>query len=535
MLHETSGSGDDHAASHPSLTLGVVRGASEPNVSHHIPSPPPGALRDASEPGDDHPAAQQRPPLNALRTAPEPSGNPPVPHPNRPLDTAEPDTDHPAPGTPLDIPEPRKNHLPTPHPPHGALSSTPEPDTGRSTPRPRPPLDAHHGTPEPTESAAAHPHPPHDARHDIPEPTASPATPRPRPPHDAHHTTPEPTSNHLTPHPPHDAGHATSEPATSHRPTPRSHPSQDTHHHTREPVSNHPTPHPPHATNHPAPHQSPSHDHRRDTPKPTQPIPRPPRPRSPLDTLRQTLETATIASSVVRAARPPQSPVIAPATAGRRLGFAQLPLTDLRRIRRAHGGTTHDVVLAILSGALRTWLLNRGVRADDRTLRALVPVSVRGRAAEQTGGNKLSGYLCELPVGLDDPVRRLHRIRTAMARNKAAGPHRGAGAFPLLAERVPTLLHRLGTRTAGMAAPLLFDLVITSVPVPAPRLTLDGAPLVHVHPFVPLAPRQAVGIAVAPYRDTVHIGLQANADAVPDLGALRDAVAKSAAELVHTG
>lgn len=526
MLHETSGSGDGHAASQPSPALDVLRGASEPDMSRHILSPPPGARRDASEPGDDHPTAQQCPAHSALRTSPEPSDNRPLPHPNPPLDarrdTTEPETDHPAPATPLDIPEPRKNRLPRAHPQHGALSSTPEPGTGRSTPRPRPPLDALHNTPEPTESPATHPHPPHDTHHGIPESTASPATPRP--PHDARDTTAEPTSNHLTPNPPHDARHDIPEPATSHRPEPRSRSSHDTHHHTPEPVTNHPTP-----------HQPPRPDTHRDTPKPAQPLPRPPRPRSPLDTLRQTLETATIASSVVRAARPPQSPVIAPATAGRRLGFAQLPLTDLRRIRRAHGGTTHDVVLAILSGALRTWLLNRGVRADDRTLRALVPVSVRGRAAEQTGGNKLSGYLCELPVGLDDPVRRLHRIRTAMARNKAAGPHRGAGAFPLLAERMPTLLHRLGTRTAGMAAPLLFDLVITSVPVPAPRLTLDGAPLAHVHPFVPLAPRQAVGIAVAPYRDTVHIGLQANADAVPDLGALRDAVAKSAAELVHTG
>nr|WP_281259109.1 WS/DGAT domain-containing protein [Amycolatopsis sulphurea] len=504
------------------------RGAPEPDKSHQIPSPPPGARRTTSEPGDGHLTAQQCAPLNTHRTIPEPTENHPIPHPNPPFDARrdtpepgrrhptarppanaphsapEPGTDHPAPATPLDIPEPRKNHLPTPHPPppHGALSSTPEPTTGHSTPRLRPPHDALHSTPKPTKSTTAHPNPPHDT----------------------HHATPEPASNHLTPNPPDDARHATPEPATSHCPTPRSRPPHDTHHHTPEP-----------ATNHPTPHQSPPHDHRRDTPKPAQPLPRPPRPRSPLEALRHTLETATIASSVVRAARPPQSPVIAPATAGRRLGFAQLPLTDLRGIRRAHGGTTHDVVLAILSGALRTWLLNRGVRADDRTLRALVPVSVRGRAAEQTGGNKLSGYLCELPVGLDDPVRRLHRVRTAMARNKAAGPRRGAGAFPLLAERVPTLLHRLGTRTAGMAAPLLFDLVITSVPVPAPRLTLDGAPLAHVHPFVPLAPRQAVGIAVAPYRDTVHIGLQANADAVPDLGALRDAVAKSAAELVHTG
>ncbi|WP_432851570.1 wax ester/triacylglycerol synthase family O-acyltransferase [Amycolatopsis sp. CA-161197] len=267
-----------------------------------------------------------------------------------------------------------------------------------------------------------------------------------------------------------------------------------------------------------------------------------PRPRSALNSVRNSVkdslahagETAGIATSLVRAARPPLSPVSAPASAERRLGFVRLPTADLRRIRRAHGGTSNDVVLAVLAGALREWLVNRGKRADGRTLRALIPVSVRGRANAQVGGNKLSGYLCDLPIGEDDPVERLHVVRRAMTRNKAAGPARGAGAFPLLADRVPPVLHRLGTKTAGLAAPLLFDLVVTTVPLPAARLTLAGAPLAHVYPFVPLAPRHAVGIAVATYRDGVHIGLQANAEAVPDLGGLRDSVLKSTAALLNT-
>jgi WS/DGAT/MGAT family acyltransferase len=272
-------------------------------------------------------------------------------------------------------------------------------------------------------------------------------------------------------------------------------------------------------------------------PAQTRPIPAP---RSTLDTVKDALgtawgqanETAGIASSVMRAARPPLSPVSAPPSAERRLGFVRLPVAELREARKAHGGTANDVVLAVLSGALREWMINRGQRADGRTLRALIPVSVRGRAGDQLGGNKLSGYLLDLPVGEDDPVERLRVVRRAMDRNKAAGPGRGAGALPLLADRVPSLLHRLGTRTAGMAAPMLFDLVITTVPVPPARLSIDGARLAEVYPFVPLAPRHAVGIAVATYRDTVHIGLQVNGAAVPDVGSLRDAVLKSAARLL---
>jgi hypothetical protein len=72
---------------------------------------------------------------------------------------------------------------------------------------------------------------------------------------------------------------------------------------------------------------------------------------------------------------------------------------------------------------------------------------------------------------------------------------------------------------------------VTNVPLPSLKLTFDGAPLDEVYPFVPLAPRQALGMAVAVYRDSAHIGLQANGTAVPDIGSLQDAVAKSTAVL----
>src|SRR3954447_16343943 len=88
---------------------------------------------------------------------------------------------------------------------------------------------------------------------------------------------------------------------------------------------------------------------------PSRPIPAP---CSTLDTVKgargtvwgRANEAAGIASSVVRAARPPLSPVSAPPSAERRLGFARLPLTELRQVRRIHGGTTNDVVLAVLAG-----------------------------------------------------------------------------------------------------------------------------------------------------------------------------------------
>ncbi|MFD2418714.1 wax ester/triacylglycerol synthase family O-acyltransferase [Amycolatopsis pigmentata] len=267
-----------------------------------------------------------------------------------------------------------------------------------------------------------------------------------------------------------------------------------------------------------------------------------PESRSPLELLRDGIATAItdagkgagIASAILRAARPyPTSPLSAPSSASRRLGFVRLDVADIRKIRAAHGGTVNDVILAVLTGALRDWLVNRGQRLDGRGVRALVPVSTRAR---DTGpaANQLSGYLCDLPVHLEDPVRRLREIHQSMHRNKAAGPLSGPGAVPVLAGRIPPPVHRIATRAAGQVAGLLFDIVITNVPLPKLELGLDGASLEEVYPLVPLAPRHALGVAAAVYRDGVHIGLQANGDAVADTGSLRDAVLKSAAALYQS-
>jgi diacylglycerol O-acyltransferase / wax synthase len=261
--------------------------------------------------------------------------------------------------------------------------------------------------------------------------------------------------------------------------------------------------------------------------------------RSPLAMLRDGVSAAItdvgsnagIASAMLRAARPyPVSPLAAPNSSSRRLGFVQLDLADIRRIRAAHGGTANDVILAVLTGGLREWMINRGQRVEGRSLRALIPVSTRGREAGPAA-NRLSGYLCDLPVHVEDPVRRLSEIHRSMDRNKAAGPLSGPGALPILAERIPSPVHRLATRVAGQAAGLLFDTVITNVPLPKVDLSLDGARAREIYPLVPLAPRSALGIAAAVFRDAVHIGLQANGDAVADTGSLRDAVFKSAAAL----
>lgn len=250
------------------------------------------------------------------------------------------------------------------------------------------------------------------------------------------------------------------------------------------------------------------------------------------DAVRRIAESAGIAASIVRSTRRSPSPLHTANSPLRRAGFAHLATSDIRSVRAAHGGSTNDVVLAVLAGALREWLRNSGHADCDRPLQTLIPVSLRGRQPGAASGNRLSGYLCRLPVHLDDPVQRLHDVRVDMHRNKQAGPGRGAGALPVLANRLPSAAHRIATGPiAEAASTALFDAVITNVPVPGLPLALDGARLAEIYPFVPLASNHLIGVALSGYRDTVHLGLQANGAAVDDLGSFTDAITKSMAAL----
>ncbi|WP_042386947.1 wax ester/triacylglycerol synthase domain-containing protein [Streptacidiphilus melanogenes] len=216
----------------------------------------------------------------------------------------------------------------------------------------------------------------------------------------------------------------------------------------------------------------------------------------------------------------------APAASGLGLALPTLAVDDVRLIRKEHGGTANDVVLAVLAGALR----GAGERTD---VRVMVPVSQRGRrsaAGTPAAGNRLSGFLVDLPVSEADPVARLRRVREAMDLRKAAGPRRGAGAVALLADLVPAAAHPFAAPLLRPSAGFLFDALVTNVPLPDRPFTLAGMPLTGLHPLAPLARHQALSVAVSSFRGRLHLGLR-GPFATPELS---HAVEAAAAELLAT-
>jgi len=219
----------------------------------------------------------------------------------------------------------------------------------------------------------------------------------------------------------------------------------------------------------------------------------------------------------------------------RRFGMARTELDDYKRVRKMHGGTVNDVVLATVSGALRNWLMTRGEPVNGSTvIRAMVPVSVRAPAEQGALGNKVSSYLVDLPVGEEDAVERLRQISAKMKTHKEAGQSVGADALVRLSGFAPPTLHSMGARAASGLSKRLFNVVVTNVPGPQFPLYAGGAPMIEVFPVVPLAKNQAVSIGLTSYNGGVYYGLNADRDAMTDLDALCQLIEESLAELVET-
>ena len=98
----------------------------------------------------------------------------------------------------------------------------------------------------------------------------------------------------------------------------------------------------------------------------------------------------------------------------RRFAWTRSELATFKRIKDALGGTVNDVVLAVVTGALRKWLHHRGIKTQGLELRALVPVSIRAEDERGQLGNRIAAMRGPLPVYVKDPVRRLQIVREAM-------------------------------------------------------------------------------------------------------------------------
>jgi WS/DGAT/MGAT family acyltransferase len=214
----------------------------------------------------------------------------------------------------------------------------------------------------------------------------------------------------------------------------------------------------------------------------------------------------------------------------RRFATVVSELTDFKAVKNAFGGTVNDVVLAVVAGALRTWLQSRGVRTEGLELRALVPVSVRVQDERGAGGNRLAAMRGPLPVWAEDPVERLGVVRAAMDDLKESKQAIGAEVLSNVQNFAPPTVLAQASRINFSTR--LFNMLVTNIPGPQFPLYVAGRKMHSVFPIAFLPKDHALAIAIMSYDGHMNFGLLGDYDAMYDLDELAKAIEDALAELV---
>lgn len=228
----------------------------------------------------------------------------------------------------------------------------------------------------------------------------------------------------------------------------------------------------------------------------------------------------------------PPTPFNGPITPHRRFSFGSVPLDDLKAIKQTHDMTVNDVVMAIVTGALRRWLLEHDA-LPEMPLVAAIPVSIRSDDGPAPG-NQISVMMVRIPTHLRDPDERLTYLHDEIATAKEHFDTVPATILQDFSATLPTGLSGLASRALFrmVTVPgLPFNLFVSNVPGPQLPLYVDGATVEAVHPVSAVAPMTGgLNITLFSYNGSLNFGVVVCREMVPDvwtlIGYLEDALSE---------
>ena len=197
----------------------------------------------------------------------------------------------------------------------------------------------------------------------------------------------------------------------------------------------------------------------------------------------------------------------------KRVAWAEpLNLSEVKSVSRALRCTVNDILLASASGALRSYMIERGEQIDGVTIRATVPVNLRPLEHAKQLGNHFGLVFLDLPVGEHNPMRRLERIAACMRvlrkSRQAVATFGALAAVGMAPAAVQGMALEMFSRKASAVA--------TNVPGPQMPLYLGGSKIRDLMFWVPQTGSIGIGISIISYNGEVHFGLMADAKLMPD-------------------
>ncbi|MFI5040327.1 MAG: wax ester/triacylglycerol synthase domain-containing protein [Acidimicrobiales bacterium] len=220
-----------------------------------------------------------------------------------------------------------------------------------------------------------------------------------------------------------------------------------------------------------------------------------------------TTDALATVKSVARFVKP-VTRTLSPVMTERRLQWQydtlDVPLDGLKAAAKSVGGTLNDGFIGGVTGGLRLYHEQHGAAVD--TLRLTMPISIRS-AADAPGGNKVTLVRFEVPVGIDDPAKRMVAIDELCeeVRHERAIPYSNAiaGVLNLLPIAV----------TGGMLKHV--DFLASNVPGFGGEVFIGGALVEGFYAFGPTL-GSAANVTLMSYRETCHVGITTDAGAVDD-------------------
>jgi len=247
---------------------------------------------------------------------------------------------------------------------------------------------------------------------------------------------------------------------------------------------------------------------------------------------------ADVAKTVARGTAP-SSPLNTTVSRNRRFTVASHRLEDYRGLRARYDCDVNDVVLAVVAGALRNWLMSRGEPVTSTsTVRAMAPMSVYPDAELDAVGpgqaiSEVSPFLVDLPVGEGNAVVRLSQIAHATESASTAASLVDARTIVTLSGFAPPTLHAMGTRVATSFSARQFNVLITNVPGAQKQMYLAGTKLLETYAVPPLLNNQVLAIGVTSYNGMLYFGINADRDAMSDVDVFPSLLAESLDELLE--
>jgi diacylglycerol O-acyltransferase / wax synthase len=224
--------------------------------------------------------------------------------------------------------------------------------------------------------------------------------------------------------------------------------------------------------------------------------------------------TASLAMSVLKQA--PTSPLNEAIGSRRRYGMARGSFNEMRTLKQSagfDGATINDVILSVVAGALRRWLIERDIAPYD--LKVMIPVSVRTKDESGLLGNRVTMLIVWLPVAERDPMVRLERVHETMTAAKESAQVTAGDAIIGFSSFLPP--QAVAAMSKLQARYRAFNLLVTNVPGPQFPLYLRGRELVELFPQAPLASNQGLAVGALSYNGRMHFGLLADHDTIPDV------------------